>query len=437
MSNATSGTGAYIYITPGQDVYFRTKGIDNCVIASNIQHLVSPPRPLGPPAYSINYVSEKTNENVNATVAYSTSPSFSPIMNGTGVPVTVTPGQDLYFYVLPTNNAFCSWPPYHLTVPARPAAPSITINYTNEVTSSVSSSQEWSTNGSMSGATAGTNTGIPVTPGTDLFFRNKATASAFISSIQSLDVPNRPAAPVYQIDYATEKTSQAVPATVEYSTHSDLSASSSGSGSAITLTPGTDLYFRTKATGSSFRSSISTLQIPVRPSLVYSGAATVTLPTITMRADLTAAMTGFDLTDLSVTNGIAQNLRENNTFDVIGQEKGDVKVIIPYNKFGGASFVSNEVVVYYDKTVTGIPEYDHKEFLLYPNPTKDGIVYFRTELKTPFKVDVLSSNGSLVKNISVNEGNSNELNLQDLKKGIYYLKFYINNSITLEKVVLE
>jgi hypothetical protein len=437
MSGAQNGNGSYLYLTPGQDVYFRTKGLNNCVIASDIQHLDVPARQVLSSTYSINYVNETTNESVSSTVAYSTSPSLPVIINGTGSPVSVTPGQDLYFYVLPTASAFCSWPPYHLTVPARPAVPSITINYTTEVTSSVSTSQEWSTSASMSGAAAGTNTGIPVTPGTDLYFRNKATASAFISGIQSLDVPNRPAAPVYHIDYATEKTSEAVPATVDYSTHSDMSASTAGSGAAITLTPGTDLYFRTKPTGSSFKSSVSTLQIPVRPSLVYSGAATVTQPTITMRADLDPGMTGFDLTDLSVTNGTAQNLRENNTFDVIGQDKGDVKVIIPYNKFGGASFVSNEVVVYYDKTVTGLNEFTNKEFLLYPNPSPNGILYFRTELKAPFRVEVLSGNGSLVKSISVTDENTHELNLQDLKKGIYYLKFHMVNNTSIEKVVLE
>jgi hypothetical protein len=509
MSGAQNGNGSYLYLTPGQDVYFRTKRVSDCIIESAVQHLVVPPRTAVPPHFTIDYTNERTNETVGSTIAYSTYSNYTNWVSGTGAKVSLTPGQDLYFWVKETSSSFGSYA-FHLVVPARPAAPAVNISYSSEVTSSVSSSQEWSTSASMSGAVSGANAAIPVTPGTDLYFRYKASGSAFTSLIQTLNVPDRPATPSYLIDYATEKTSAVVPATDEYSTNSDMSGSTAGVGVKLTLmpgtdlyfrtkntsvsfrsgiqhltvgvrpaapsfhidyanettsetvgstiehavtddmasaaagtgvklalTPGTDLYFRVKATGSSFASQNFHLDVPVRPSLVYSGAATVTLPTITMRADLDPGMTGFDLTDLSVTNGTAQNLRENNTFDVIGQDKGDVKVIIPYNKFGGASFVSNEVVVYYDKTVTGLNEFSNKEFILYPNPSQNGILYFQTELKAPFQVEVLSGNGSLVKSISITDENTHELNLQDLKKGIYYLKFHIDNNTSIEKVVLE
>jgi len=436
MSGAVNGTGARLTLTPGQDVYFRAKASGDCYLASNIQHLDVPARPSGPPSYSIDYFNERTNENVSSTVAYSTTPNFTSPVNGTGTPVALTPGQDLYFWVKETSSSFASLT-YHLPVSARPATPTITIDYSNEVTSSISSSQEWSTSASMTSAVAGTNAALSVIPGTDLYIRTKATASTFASLIQNLDVPNRPASPDYQIDYSTEKTSTAVPATDEYSTHSDMSASTAGTGVKLPLTPGQDIYFRVKATGSSFASLKYLLDVPARPTLEYTGNDTVTSATITMRAILDASMTGFNLTDLSVTNGHAQNLRTGNTFDVIGEEKGNVTVIIPYNKFGGASFSSNEIVVYYNNSLTGIPEYDTDDFIVYPNPSKSGILHIQARQKTPYLIDICSVDGGLIRTIKMKSGEIQQIDLQDLAKGVYFLKLYAKNNFSVHKVILE
>jgi hypothetical protein len=263
MSGAVSGTGQKLTLSPGQDVYFRTKEVSACILASGIQHLVVPARPARP-SFSVDFISEKTNENIGSNIYYSTSSSYTNPVSGTGDKITLTPGQDLYLWIKSTASTFASLD-YHLVVPNRPATPSITINYSNEVTSVIPFTQEWSTGASMTSATSGTNTTILVTPGTDLYFRTMATASTFKSAIQSLVVPNRPATPNYMIDYVTEKTSSAVASTDEYSNHSDMSSSSAGAGAALTLTPGTDLYFRTKPTAGSFRSAIQQLTVGTRP----------------------------------------------------------------------------------------------------------------------------------------------------------------------------
>lgn len=509
MSGAVSGTGSYLHLTPGTDVYFRTKANGACYLASNIQHLVVPARTAVTPYYTIDYINERTNENVSSTVAYSTSPSYTSPVDGTGARITLTPGQDLYFWVKETSSSFASLT-FHLTVPARPPIPAITIDYNNEVTSTVSSSQEWSANSSMTSAAAGTNAALAVTPGTNLYIRTKPTASTFASLIQTLIVPNRPATPVYEINYALEKTNTSVPATDEYSTHSDMSSPSAGPGAALTLTPGTDLYFRTKYTASSFRSLIQhlvvgarpatpsfhidyanettsetvasnieyaasadmasaapgtgvklpltpgvdlyfrvkatassfasmsyQLDVPARPTLEYTGADTVTSATITMRAILDAGMTGFDLTDLAVTNGQAQNLRAGNYFDVIGEAKGDVTVIIQNNKFGGASFASNEVVVYYNKTTTGISELTNDNFIVYPNPSSQGIIYIRNKQNIPYSIDIYSVDGELIKTLIMKESENQQIDLQNLTKGIYFLKLFTKDNSGIYKVILE
>ena len=505
MSGAVSGTGSYLYLTAGQDVYFRTKASGNCSLVSNIQQLDVPARTATAPTYSIDYTNARTNENVSSTVAYSTSSNRTSPVDGAGAQVTLTPGQDLYFWVKATGSAFAS-PTYHLTVPVRQATPSITINYASKVTSAISSAQEWSTNSSMTSAVSGTNAALPVTPGTDLYIRTKATASAFRSLIQTLDVPSPPATPNYQVNYATKKTSTAVATTDEYSTHADMSASSTGTGATLTVTPGTDLYFRTKSTvnsfhsaiqhlliatqpaapllhidyenentvetvgstieyaatadmsaattgtgvklaispgqdvyfrvistGSSFASQNYLLDVPARPILVYTGQDTVTSKTITMQATLDAGTAGFDLTDLSVTNGTARNLRTGNTFDLVATSVGDVEVFIPFNKIGGASFVSNEVKVYY-KELAGV---DKEEYHIYPNPSNNGIFYIQAEEDLSCTVEVYSDQGVIIKTVIINSGNNQPINLQGLSKGVYILKISSAETIQSEKIILQ
>jgi hypothetical protein len=581
MASAVSGTGQKLNLTPGTDVYFRTKASGACLLASTIQHLIVPARPAKP-SFSVDFISEKTNENASSNIYYSTSSSYTNPITGTSDKITLTPGQDLYLWVKSNASAFASMD-YHLVVPNRPATPSVTINYSNEVTSVIPVTQEWSTGASMTSATSGTNATVLVTPGTDLYFRTKATASAFRSAIQSLDVPNRPATPNYLIDYSTEKTSAAVPSTDEYSVHSDMSSSSAGAGAALTLTPGTDLYFRTKATTSAFKSATQSLDVPNRPAtpnylidyaaektssavastdeysvhsdmssssagagaalnltpgtdlyfrtkatasafksaiqsldvsnrpatpsfsidyenettseavnstfeyaaaadmlspatgagvklaltpgedkyfrikatassftsqtyqlvvpgrpeLEYSGNDTVTSATITMRAILDEGMTDFDLTDLTITNGHAQNLQADNVFDVIGEVKGFVTVKIPFNKFDGASFASNLVEVYYNKSVTGIPELESDNFIVYPNPSKNGMIFIQTKQDLPYSINIYSVTGDLLRKDVMKAGNNRQIDLQDLPKGTYFLKIITTNVVKVEKIILE
>lgn len=363
MSGALSGNGLKIFVTPGHNLYFRTKASsDGCHTISAVQTLVSPERP-DKPEFSVDFDNETTVEKAGADTFYTPSSTYRNPVSGTGTKVALTPGLDLYLWIKHSPTSFGSLAD-HLVVPARPAAPAFHINYENETTSETISS------------------------------------------------------------------------TIEYASTTNMSSATTGTGVRIALTPAHDLFFRVKATGSSFASLNYQLDVPARPAVVYTGPATVTSATITMRADLDASMTSFDLTDLSVTNGVAQNLRENNTFDVVGANKGDVKVIIPNNKFGGASFASNQVVVYYNKSTTGIAEHDNGDFIIYPNPSKTGILQIQTPLVEPYTIEVFTLEGGLVKTIPMEAGDTQLLNLQDLAKGVYYLKFKTKNIYRVQKVVI-
>jgi hypothetical protein len=77
-----------------------------------------------------------------------------------------------------------------------------------------------------------------------------------------------PPAPTHTINFITEQTGEIVPATEEYSTDSNFTTNVvSGSAVEISLTPGTNIYFRVKAVpGVSTVSPIQTLIVPARPS---------------------------------------------------------------------------------------------------------------------------------------------------------------------------
>ncbi|MFC2116533.1 T9SS type A sorting domain-containing protein [Bacteroidota bacterium] len=265
MSGAASGTDAKVDLTPGTDIYIRTKA-NASSFSGTIQHLTVTERPAST-AYSIDYLSETTSENVLSTDEYSTNSDMSAAISGADAQADLTPGTDIYFTTKATSSSFSSII-QHLTVPERPPSTVYSIDYFSEATSeNVVSTDEYSTNSDMSAAISGTYNKVDIIPESDIYFRTKATSSSFCSIIQHLTVPERPSTTSYSIDFLTETTSENVLSTDEYSTNSDMSAAISGADAQADLTPGTDIYFTTKATSSSFSSIIQHLIIPERPAI--------------------------------------------------------------------------------------------------------------------------------------------------------------------------
>jgi hypothetical protein len=262
FTSSTSGAGNTVSLTPGQDLYIRYKATAS-TFASPAFVLDVPARPAAPVA-TIDYDQEKTVESFSSTIEYSTSVSMSGAVSGSGAAITLTPGTDLYFRQKPTASSFIS-AITHLAVPARPSVPSVTIDYALEVTSAIPSNMAWSTNSSGTSAVSGTNAPVALTPATDLYIWVEATASSFASTMQTLDVPARPAAPVVTIDYIMEETAEAIPSTIEYSLNAAMTSPVSGINTVLALTPGSGLYLRYKATASTFASALLHLAVPARP----------------------------------------------------------------------------------------------------------------------------------------------------------------------------
>ena len=258
MSSSTSGDGSYVSLTPGSSTYFR-KSATGSAFASNIQELFLPSGST--PDYSIDYWDERTNKVISSEDQFSYNSDFSGAEDGNGQYLYLTPGRNVYFRSKADNSKKQT-----LTVPYRPEAPSFEIDYINERTSTtVSSEYSYSDNGDMSASSSGDGSFVSLIPGSDKYFRKSATGSAFASGIQELLVPSKPDAPAVEIDFMNSRTSMIIESTTEYATQADMSDAASGTGEYVEISPGAVLYFRTKANSSAFLSNIQTLEAPARP----------------------------------------------------------------------------------------------------------------------------------------------------------------------------
>jgi hypothetical protein len=106
MSGAVSGTGSTINLSPGVNLYFRTKaGAGN--FGSDIVMLTVPSAPAAP-VFTINYEDATTNEIAGSHIMYATNAGFSSPLYGTGAVVSLTPGQNLYFKQVAGSTSFGS-----------------------------------------------------------------------------------------------------------------------------------------------------------------------------------------------------------------------------------------------------------------------------------------------------------------------------------------
>ena len=433
FASFSPGTGNRITVVPGQDLYFRKKASASA-FRSEQYHLVSPARPAGP-LVTIDYLNERTRETIVPGIEYSQSSDLENAIAGNNNTLNVTPGINLYFRAKASSSAYMSLVSM-LNVPERPALPAITIDYFSETTSFVAPNLEWSVSTSMYPVNQGLGSSLNVTPGIDLYFRIKASSGQFKSDIQHLPVPVRPPAPLFTIDYVHKATAETADANMVYATQADLSDPSSGSGGQIALIPGQDLYFKQLATNSSFKTDISHLTVPSTNFLGYSGTDTVTTDKVSMYVLLVDPSYVFTLNNLQVTNATVRNLRSGNAFDVYPVAEGPVSVVIPANAVADNTFASNPVEFYYDVS-TDIGENNNKDFSIYPNPSRDGVLFIHSVGKKPYSIEIYAVDGHFVRKVMFHDITSGQIDLHDLKKGLYFLRIHSEDTTGMYKVILE
>jgi hypothetical protein len=290
------------------------------------------------PNFTIDYAAEKTVEAVGTGVEYNTDNDFTTAnTDGVGATVSLTPGTDAYFRVKGNGSVLPS-SVQTLVVAARQTTPNFTIDYAAEKTAeSVGTGVEYNTDNDFSTAnTDGTGAAITLTPGTDVYFRVKSTSTSFASEVQTLVVAARPTTPNFTIDYAAEKTAESVGTGVEYNTDNDFStANTDGTGATITLTPGTDVYFRVKYTSTSFASAVQQLVVAARPALGNIAASDQT-STATIQLD-GVNLTTSDGYEYSQNSGAWTAILTGDTFDLTGDTTYIVRKAATSTSFSSAN----------------------------------------------------------------------------------------------------
>ncbi|MBN2215318.1 MAG: T9SS type A sorting domain-containing protein [Bacteroidales bacterium] len=437
MSGALDGTGTYVPLIPGTDIFFRKKVTDSS-FRSDVQHIELPIRPDTPPEFSISFLTEMTNEVISDSIEYSADSTMSTPVAGTGSAISLIPGTDVYFRIKSTDSSFASGT-ILLEVPSRPVQPTVTIDFFNETTvQPIQPDIEFSAYSNLMQPVDGSGVKLNLIPGEDIYFRYKATIEFFSSEILHLDVSDRPSTPVFTIDFVNEKTTEPVSSMVQYSTNSDFSSYNTGNGSNLNLVPGVTLYFRKPATSGSFISGTSYLTVPLRPIITSAERDSTMKDTFSVNISFAGEVIGFTAEDILVTNGTATNLQGTYHADIVPSENGIVTVKVPADVIDGGNLVSNTFIIKYIGDVTGLDDLgSESEPFLYPNPCKEAIwLFIPDEMRTSkLSVEVYNIDGQPVLNFIASE--SNMIDMSSQQKGSYLIKINSGLQSWTYKLILE
>jgi hypothetical protein len=434
-TNGTNGTWGYCYVN-NTNVNFNTGGFDVWVRQTNNQTNTRKVATIASqtiaPAYTIDYINETTGQTVAATDEFSIYSSMSGPISGTDNKATVTPGQSLYFRTKATTNSVAS-AIQTLTVPVRPSVPTFSIDFANERTSQVvPSTVEYSTSLNMIGANSGSDATVTLVPGQYMYFRKKANVTVFKSGIQTLISPARPAAPAITSDYANETTAQTISSSYEYSTNSDMSNSNLGLGTKVAIVPSQNLYFRTIATASIYKSNVQTLVIPARPiapsnfvindiantfnwtyTYGYSTTSDYEYSTNSGSTWLTCSTKPTNVGNINIANGVLQ-----------------LRIKATASRFNGDILISNAAFSI-NTSITNLEEIGIK---IYPNPVSETLIL--EGLKNQSKISICDIHGKLINVLEVQD-NTERIDVSNLPRGMYFLKVETSGKLAESKFIKQ
>ena len=75
----------------------------------------------------------------------------------------------------------------------------------------------------------------------------------------------------------------------------------------------------------------------------------------------------------------------------------------------------------------------NKELMCYPNPVEDNLFIFSEVYDGEFELS--NSNGQIIIDGFLEKNNQKTINLSNLNSGVYFLKFYQNNSLIMKKII--
>ena len=282
----TLGTGSAITVDPGNSVYIYTPATSGG-FKSAVQTLTAPSRGTVP-VVTINYTVETLSTDTTMEYSKDSGTSWTACtdtMAATAFGWDGSAAVTVLFRVKATDSSYASTA-QTVTIPARPAAPALSIvNGTESV--AISSDYYYNTTGtglySDTGWTQGTSSAVKVEPNSKIYIYKAATASDFKSAVQTLTAPSRSGITAPTVDYSLETLS--TDATMEYKVGSGDWTACTGTMAATAFgwdgSAAVTVQFRTAATGSSYASEAQTVTIPARPAApalsIVNGTESVTI----------------------------------------------------------------------------------------------------------------------------------------------------------------
>ncbi len=300
-------------------------------------------------------------------------------------------------------------------------APEYQIDYTNERTSTaVASTDEYSYN--QTSWTSGSASYLTLTPGQDVYFRKKSATTL----VQHLVVPARPTGPSYTIDYAAEKTTQNVPATVQYAGNSNFSGATDGAGTQLTVTPGSSLYFRYKPTAGAFTSASSTLVAPARPTITSPVTSPTSITPVPVHVTFPATVTGFESNDLLIANGSVLSISGTYNVNITPAASGQVILNVKANAVNEGNFASAAFSIEY-LAPTGLESPEAGMFRLYPTISESYVILESTDNHNG-SYDIFDASGSLIDHGLI-RNTRQEISTVRFSPGIYQIVVIANNKM--------
>jgi hypothetical protein len=305
----------------------------------------------------------------------------------------------------------------------------------------------------MSIPITGSDLKVNLEPGVDMYFYTMATVDAFKSDIQHLVVPERAQVPEYGIDFVNETTDKPVPSTDEYATTSSFNGAQDGDGTILELTPGSDMYFRTKASETTFISLAQKLEVPNRPFISSSESDTTAKSPFSIYVVFFEDVTGFEIEDIIVDKGEVDNLRSNYIADITASDTGLLSVYVTPNVVDEGNFISNVFSIYYngeienpDTSTTDTSSTDTTYislentdlFDVYPNPS-NGVVYLKnkSEFGSCISVIVTCINGQVVFENDYSATEIEKIDLNTHSKGVYILQIRHDKGIETRRLIIH
>ncbi|MBN2893568.1 MAG: T9SS type A sorting domain-containing protein [Bacteroidales bacterium] len=248
-----------------------------------------------------------------------------------------------------------------------------------------------------------------------------------------------PSAPSFTIDYIAEQTNETIPSTIEYNYDNDFYSSNIiGTNTNLSLTPGTDVYFRFISTETELASAVLNFVVPNKPEAPTNGIVDDNNNTF----DWTNNVNFGEIADyeFSLDAGNTWNICTEKPIIVgnIDLNAGDLQLRVlasnnnGFERFTGNALLSEVVYTYY----VNIPDLNKLTINIYPNPAINFINIDLKDNTRSINLEIIDESGKILMTKS-NISDKTTIDLYNFSKGIYFIKLTNESETFLKKIIIQ